>query len=409
MKVLESVRIGWRSITSHKLRSALTTLGVIIGIASVIVFMVLGGAFQEDILGDIDSENDPVMQVSVQQSGGGFGGQQPIERPTFTESDVEAVGAIDGVEYVAPFGPLDVSHVDHDGQRLRLVSGTTTVPELFHEGGVFPLVEGQTFAGEGEAVVNVRFQRHFEGNASVGEEVTMRLTDGRTETLTIAGVVEEEVSTQTRPAIYVPTDPYYTSTIETQDGTTERAYQSMLVRATSVQGLSDVREAVQTYMDTESDARQEVPEDHEIRVQTIQDLIDQLTGFLDQITIFIGGIAAISLVVGSIGIANIMIVSVTERTREIGIMKAVGAKNRDIIQLFLLESVILGAIGALFGVILGIGIGYLVVGYLGWPMVYPLNWIGIAVAVGILVGVISGLYPAWRAARVDPIEALRRE
>lgn len=128
---------------------------------------------------------------------------------------------------------------------------------------------------------------------------------------------------------------------------------------------------------------------------------------MDQLTIFIGGIAAISLVVGSIGIANIMIVSVTERTREIGIMKAIGARKRDIVQLFLVESVILGAIGAFFGVAFGVGIGYLLVSWIGWPMAYPIDWIVIAVVVG--VGVASGLYPAWRAAKIDPIEALRRE
>jgi putative ABC transport system permease protein len=102
-------------------------------------------------------------------------------------------------------------------------------------------------------------------------------------------------------------------------------------------------------------------------------------------------------------------VSVTERTREIGIMKAVGARKRDIVQLFLVESVILGAIGALLGVLVGLGFGFLAVGLIGWPMTYPLDWITIAVAVGIIVGVLSGLYPAWSAARVDPIEALRHE
>lgn len=104
-----------------------------------------------------------------------------------------------------------------------------------------------------------------------------------------------------------------------------------------------------------------------------------------------------------------MIVSVTERTREIGIMKAIGARKRDIVQLFLFESLILGVIGATVGVLVGLGFGYLAVSVAGWPMSYPLNWIGIAVLVGIVVGIVSGIYPAWRAAKVDPIEALRHE
>lgn len=150
-------------------------------------------------------------------------------------------------------------------------------------------------------------------------------------------------------------------------------------------------------------------DDHAIEVQTMDDAIDQVAGIVDQLTVFIGGIAAISLVVGWIGIANIMIVSVTERTSEISVMKTVGARKRDVVQLFLLESVILGAIGAIFGVAAGIGLGYLAVSMLGWPMVYPVGWIAIAVAVGVGVGILSGLYPAWWAASVDPIEALRRE
>ncbi len=144
-------------------------------------------------------------------------------------------------------------------------------------------------------------------------------------------------------------------------------------------------------------------------LQTSTELLQQLEDILGLLQNFIVGIAAISLVVGSIGIANIMLVSVTERTREIGIMKAVGAQNRDVLGLFLTEAVILGAIGAVLGTVLGLAVGYLGAWYIELPLVYPYEYVALAIAVGILVGVASGLYPAWQAARTDPIDALRYE
>jgi putative ABC transport system permease protein len=104
-----------------------------------------------------------------------------------------------------------------------------------------------------------------------------------------------------------------------------------------------------------------------------------------------------------------MLVSVTERTREIGIMKAVGAGNRDILVLFLVEAVLIGIVGAVFGTLLGIAGGFLIGEYIGIPYVFPTEWAAVAVLVGVLVGVLAGLYPAWDAARTDPIDALRYE
>ncbi|MFC7115131.1 ABC transporter permease [Natronoarchaeum sp. GCM10025703] len=144
-------------------------------------------------------------------------------------------------------------------------------------------------------------------------------------------------------------------------------------------------------------------------MQTNEQFVEQIQNVLNTFTGFITGIAVISLVVGAIGIANIMLVSVTERTREIGIMKAVGFQNRDILQLFLVEAVILGLIGSVVGILVGILGGYAVTRVLDLPFTFPLEWAVIAVVVGIVVGVVAGLYPAWDGARTDPIEALRYE
>ncbi|RZN61966.1 MAG: FtsX-like permease family protein, partial [Methanonatronarchaeia archaeon] len=279
-----------------------------------------------------------------------------------------------------------------------------TTPEMFTYEN---FIDGEPFQqGTNQAVINNQLFKFFD-DITVGEEISFTTDKGRT-TLNITGIIEEDFM-GVPPAIYIPTDPYYTISVDTPRGTNDLAYPFIWIGATSFEELPDVKDAVTQYLTLESDASQLKNEDETIVVQTLDDLITQIVEIIDQLTIFVVGIAGIALVVGAIGIANIMIVSVVERTREIGIMKAVGAKNRDIIQLFLVESTILGIVGAAVGVVLGLGVGWLGTNLIGWPMVYPLDWITIAVVTGIAVGVASGLYPAWRAAKVDPIIALRTE
>jgi putative ABC transport system permease protein len=416
MKLGESLRISWRAITGHKLRSTLTTLGIIIGIGAVIAFQVFGGGLQEDLIGDIEQEQDPVITVQTQTEGD-FG-VQTVATNIYTETDIQRLENITDVEYVAPRAGLAAEEVTYRNETIRgglgglggLFDVGATRPELF-EASIFNLTEGDSFSGPNETVVNRQLVDLFDANLSVGDRLTLRL-DGTDLPFTVSGIVDDSSTGPEQPRVYVPLDPYYTTTTETPRGTEERVFPSLLVGATSFQELDRVQRAADSYIQNESDAQAllDDPEDElTIAVQTVEETLDQFTDILDQITLFLGGIAAISLLVGSIGIANIMIVSVTERTREIGIMKAVGARKLDVIQLFLVEALVLGIIGSIFGVIAGFVFGFVAISWLGWPMVYPLDWAVIAVAVGIVVGIVSGLYPAWRAARVDPIEALRRE
>lgn len=407
MNVRESLRISWRSIRSHKLRSTLTTIGVIIGVAAVITFMVLGSGFTESVIGDVEAEQEPVMGVQTQTNPDAGYGIMVVDTPIYTESDVETLEEIDGVEFVAPEGSLDVVQTaTGDEQVTGVVEAQATTADRFEHA---TFVAGGAFDGEDEVVVNEQTVRLFEEDVAVGDELTVTFEDGDTATVTVAGIVEPEFGDQTPPRLFLPVEPYYTTTVETPAGETERAYPGLRIGAESVDEVDSVKAAAADYLEADSHAAELKQDDHEIAVQTVEDAVEQFTDLVDQLTVFIGAVAGIALVVGSIGIANIMIVSVTERTRQIGIMKAVGATRRDVMQLFLVESVVLGAIGAAVGVAVGLGVGYLGVRLLEWPMAYPVDWIAIAIAVGIGVGVVSGLYPAWRGARVDPIEALRHE
>ncbi|MFC7008965.1 ABC transporter permease [Halalkalicoccus salilacus] len=256
----------------------------------------------------------------------------------------------------------------------------------------------------------------FEQDVGVGDTMTVTFEDGSEAEVRVVGILED--STSRGPfegfgesgRIYLPADPFYLTTVESPAaGTDQRAYPSAVVVASDPETVTDVRARTEAYLTDGSDAAALLPSEFAVEVRTNQDVLDRLNSLLTTLTGFVTGVALISLLVGSIGIANVMLVSVTERTREIGIMKTVGARNRDVLGLFLVEAIVLGAIGAIVGTAVGFGAGYLTATLLELPFVAPLEWAAVAVVVGPLVGALSGLYPAWNAARTDPIEALRYE
>ena len=266
-------------------------------------------------------------------------------------------------------------------------------------------------------VVNQQATSLFDRHVGVGQNVTVRLASGDSVNATVVGVLNAsegggafEGLGSSEPLVFVPTDPFYGTTVESPaTGESQRVYPTVTVVAEDFAAVPETKTAVRSYLEDESDAARLVPDDYVFSVETDQDLVDQLEELLNTLTSFITGIAVISLVVGSIGIANIMLVSVTERTKEIGIMKAVGAQNRDVLQLFLLEAVLLGVSGAIVGIPVGVAGAYLAAEYIGLDLVLPYDWFAIAVVVGVLVGVVAGIYPAWSAAKTDPIDALRYE
>jgi|AntDeeMinimDraft_4_1070355.scaffolds.fasta_scaffold00017_133 putative ABC transport system permease protein len=417
MEVFESFRMAWRSIRGHRLRSTLTTLGVVIGVGAVITFVMLGASLEGAIIGDVAAGQSPAMAVSAQQADGQSGPGIESGQAVFTEHDIQEIQSLEGVDTVVPEGSVSLSGVTFRNQTIGLRSMTTTTPEYFDATASGNFSEGATFAlGEREVVLNDPAATVFDTNVSVEDTIAISYSSGETVDATVVGILEAtstggfQPGGGVRPQVYGPTDPFAQSQLTSPStGESQRVYSRLTVIATDFEQVDAVAERVRTYLESESDANELLPSSYETSVQTNEQFVEQIQNVLNTFTGFITGIAVISLVVGAIGIANIMLVSVTERTREIGIMKAVGFQNRDILQLFLVEAVILGLIGSVVGILVGILGGYAVTRVLDLPFTFPLEWAVIAVVVGIVVGVVAGLYPAWDGARTDPIEALRYE
>jgi putative ABC transport system permease protein len=407
----EAVRIALRSIRSHKLRSTLTVVGLVIGIASVIVFATFGASVKTEVISDIEgSSANNVYVFATPEDDEGF---DQVIQPVFTERDVSELERLSGVTNVIPRGTVDANSLTHGNDTIARQRVTATTPETFDEGRI---VDGRGFrSGTNEVVLNERAARSFDENVSVGDLLTLSLAGNRTAELRVVGVVNgtqgqlpvSDFAEQAR--VYVPIAPFYRTVVESPSvGVRQRAYPQVTV-VTDPTTTASTQAAVESYLREESDARELNPQGAELTARTSGDFVAQVASVIERITRFVTGVAVIGLVVGAIGIANIMLVSVTERTREIGVMKAVGARNRDVLVLFLVEAGLLGAIGAVLALPVGLAVGYAATRYAEVTFALAPAWMVTAVVVGVVVGVVAGLYPAWRAARVDPIDALRYE
>jgi putative ABC transport system permease protein len=424
MKARDGVRIAFRSLEGHRLRSALTVVGIVIGIGTVIIFASFGTSVQTDVVGEFeDTAASEILvvtgDVGLDPDDGSLGGPpapgnlDSFALPGVTTHDIEQLRDIDGVESVIPRGDIDAATALRYRNQSEPQNVIATSPSAFPEENV---VSGRTFE-QGESGVIVMTERAaavYDGNVSAGDNITIEFRDDE-ETVTVVGIV-----TQARGGLdlfggfsaesYVPTDPYYRTYGETVESPSQGVDQSAFRQATVVaepDRVTATSDAIERYFETDSDAGQVL--DSGVTVQSAADIVDGIEEVLEDIIRLVSGIGLLALLVGAFGIANIMLVSVTERTKEIGIMKANGAQNREVMGLFLAESVLLGLAGAIVGIPVGLAIGYGASAYAEVGFTVPFGWILVATVMGIATGVVSGLYPAWRAARVDPIDALRYE
>ena len=413
MKVLETLRTGLEAVISHRLRSSLTVLGIMIGISAVILTVGLGEGAQKQVGSEISALGSNLLTVSpgstTSSSGirGGFGSAS-----TLTVSDATALAS----KTVAP----DIGAVaPTTSQSESLVAGTTnwtttvvgTDPSWQTVRGR-TMTEGRFIAGHDvsartDVVVlgSTTAEELFSGRDPVGQSVTISGVP-----MTVIGVLNtvgssgsSTTSSQDDQAIV----PMTTAATQLFGGTGRNSVSSILIQATTSSTLSAAyqeanAELLSLHAITNSS-------NADFTIQSQQSLLSTATSVDKTLTVLLGGVAGISLLVGGIGVMNIMLVSVTERIREIGLRKALGATPRAIRRQFLVEASVLGMVGGILGAGLGLLGAVIIPHFISDQIaISPVATIG-AIVVAIGIGVAFGVYPASRAARLAPIDALRSE
>ena len=407
MNFVEALTIAVRALRSNKLRSALTTLGIVIGVTAVIVLVGFGNGVRAGFSKSLTALATAVIVNKVDGSVPGSGAPRDLK-----DGDVTALrnkNKAPAVAMAIPMqaGPGVMQHGPGNQYGGQIQGSTTdyldvdnrevTVGRMFTETDMHnnakvtllgPEVVKQLYAGD--------------SNAAVGSNI--KIDRG---TFKVIGVLKSNGQFDN-----VALMPLSTARVYLLGG--NNTITQIAVKAVDTQSVNAAVEQITKILSERHSIREKGKED--FKVTALQSQLDTFNNILIGLSIFIVAIAGISLIVGAVGVANIMLVSVTERTREIGIRKAIGARRSVIMKQFLMESTMLAALGGVMGVIIGVGLvvaGQIVLHYLpqvadtiGPPQV-SLPAIATALGVSLVIGLVAGGYPAWRASRLQPIEALR--
>ena len=408
MHVFIILRVALKALARNKMRTALTMLGMIIGVAAVIAMVALGTGAQQQIEEQVQSAGTNLIMVRAGnfRRGGvsmGMGGA-----PTLKSEDVDAIREqVPGAIYIAA-SVNTRDQVIAGGQNWSAqIEGTDIEFPMIRfwdlEYGTF-FTQTHVRSAAKVAVLGsvVRDNLFGEGADPVGQRVRIR-----NQSFQIIGVMESKGSGQfgqdQDDTILAP----YTTVQKKLRGRDGTNISGMTISAASPDEMEEISAQITTVLRAQ---HRLIPgDDDDFMLRTQEDMASMRTGMTETMTGLLAGIAGVSLVVGGIGIMNIMLVSVTERTREIGLRMAVGAKGRDVLFQFLVEAVVLSLVGGLFGVALGFGLSEAVTRFLQWPTAVPANAVALAVGFAATTGIFFGFYPARKAARLDPIESLRFE
>jgi putative ABC transport system permease protein len=407
------LKMGLNMLVHSKLRSWLTIIGIVIGIGSVVGILSLGDAMEEQVqsrLAEMDLTKITISPGYTRASSNmpGFGGWHGGGTTTDTEltdDDIEALQGLDGIQYIA--GQISGREPVVYAAQNATLSITGVDPQVWRYMTTLETQSGRLLEPSDKYVAVIGSgvaSGIYDQDIGINQVITI---NGKA--VRVVGILTEEG--QDDRSIYVPID----AAVNLIDDAEEGVYDSIIVKAKSEDLVDGLMEDIVDKLMISRHINKE--EDRDFSVSASKSMAESVTEMTSSMTLFLGAIAAVSLLVGAVGIANTMFTSVLEKTKEIGTMKAIGAKNRDILMIFLFNSAMVGLVGGILGVILGAFVSTLFP-LLGMTMMGRGSSSGLYLApdlmafgliLAIVIGVASGVVPAYRASKLKPVDALRYE
>ena len=409
-KWLEPLSSAWGGVKMHKLRSFLTMLGIIIGVASVISLMSIGRGATADILSRIESMGEDLITISPGARTWGGVSRAAGSATTLTIEDAEAISEqVSYIEAVAPSYSTSLQLVV-GGENMN--ASVTGVPPEYQSIQNLEIASGIFFTdydyqrGSKVAVLGSNAKETLFGDTDpLGQQMRMGSTIVR-----VIGVLESKagmMGSSPDDGILVPLTALQQTVAQPRTTQGEHVVSSIALTISDEEQIDYVIEEITILL--RSLHQLSTSDDDDFNIMSVGEIAETIAEATGTMTLLLGAIAAISLLVGGIGVMNIMLVSVLERTREIGIRKALGATERDIWGQFLIEAIFLTSAGGIIGVILGWAVAYVVDSMEIMTTVVTADIVILAVSVSVGIGIFFGFYPAWQASRLNPIEALRAE